>query len=149
MVMNKKTSEQMAKKKVLILCKHNSARSQMAEGLLKTFYGDFYNVYSAGTDHNTLNPYAVKVMAKKGVDISCNRSQSLDEFRGWEFDYVVTVCGRDEGNCPYFPGGKIYIHKSFQDPNSVEGDEEEKLDVFRRIREEIEDWIKDNFSVGI
>ncbi len=91
-----------SKEKVLIICNHNSARSQIAEGLLKSLYGDYYDVYSAGSDPTTVNPYAIKVMAEIGVDISGNRSKSLKEFDGLEFDYVVTVCGGDGQACPIF-----------------------------------------------
>jgi arsenate reductase len=133
------------KKKVLFLCKHNSARSQMAESLLKELYGDYYEVYSAGTNPDSVNPYTVKVMADRGIDISMNRSKSLNEFKGKEFDYVVTVCDGEGDACPFFPGGKIYIHKSFQDPASVNIDEDEKIKFFTQIRNEIEGWIRETF----
>lgn len=132
------------KKKVLFICKHNSARSQMAEGLLNTLYGDHYKAYSAGAEPTTLNPYAVKVMAEWGIDISMNKSKSLNEFKGVEFDHVVTVCEKD--TCPYFPGGKNYFHHSFKDPTSAEGDENYKIKTFTNIRNQIEQWIKNKFS---
>ncbi len=132
------------KKKVLFICRHNSARSQMAEGLLESLCGDYFEVHSAGTDPDTVNPYAVEVMADRGIDISHSRSKSLHEYKGMEFDYVVTVCESD--TCPFFPGGKTYLHESFPDPASAGGDENEKIKVFTRIRNEIEDWIIETFK---
>jgi arsenate reductase len=134
------------KKKVLFICEHNSSRSQMAEGLLNSIHGDSFEAYSAGTAPDTANPYAVKVMANRGIDISRNRSKSLNEFEGKEFDYVVTVCEGDSDVCPFFPGGKTYIHRSFPDPASVVGDENEKIEVFSQARNEIEDWIRETFK---
>jgi arsenate reductase len=134
------------KKKVLFICKHNSARSQMAEGLLKSTYGDHFEVHSAGTDPDTVNPCAVKVMADRGIDISQNKSKSLNEFEGVEFDYVVTVCGGDGDACPFFPGGKTYLHEPFPDPATAGGDENEKIKVFTHVRNGIEDWIKETFE---
>lgn len=118
------------KKKVLFICKHNSARSQMAEGLLKSLYGDCFEVKSAGTDPDQVNQHAVEVMADRGIDISHSRSKSLDEFEGVEFDYVITVCEGEDDVCPFFIGGRTYIHKSFTDPSLVCGDETEKIKFF-------------------
>lgn len=136
----------MLKKKVLFICKHNSTRSQMAEGLLKSLYGDYFEVESAGTDPDKVNPHAIKVMADRGIDISHSRSKSLDEFKGEEFDHVVTVCEGEGDTCPYFMGGKSYIHRSFLDPGSAGGDGDEKIKVFTKIRDEIEDWIRITFK---
>jgi arsenate reductase len=136
------------KEKVLFLCNHNSARSQMAEGLLRSFYGEHFDVYSAGSNPCSVNPYAVKVMGEVGVDISENRSKSLQEFEGFEFDYVVTVCGGEGEACPFFPGGTIYLHESFEDPVAVDGTDREKTDAFRKIRDEIKEWIKVTFYRG-
>lgn len=133
------------KKTVLFICKHNSARSQMAEGLLKDLYGDHYDVYSAGTQSDGVNPYAIKVMADRGIDISGNLSKNLNKFKGQEFDYVVTVC--DDNSCPIFPGGNIYLHKSFQDPSSIDGDEESKIRAFINIRDEIEEFLIEKFLI--
>ena len=135
------------KEKVLIICNHNSARSQIAEGLLKSLYGEYYDVYSAGSDPTTVNPYAIKVLAEIGVDISKNRSKSLKEFEGLKFDYVVTVCGGDSQACPFFPGGTTYFHESFEDPVEVDGTDQEKTDAFRRTRDEIKGWIEKTFKV--
>jgi len=134
------------KKKVLFICNRNAARSQMAEGLLKSLYGEFYDVYSSGSKPSTINPYAIKVMAEIGIDISDHRSKSLKEFEGVAFDYVVTVCGGEEKTCSFFPGGKTYLHESFEDPTTVNGTDDEKTDAFRRIRNEIKDWIKETFA---
>jgi|Deesub1362A_J573_1020465.scaffolds.fasta_scaffold00484_7 arsenate reductase len=132
-------------KKILFLCTENSARSQMAEGLMRSMFGDKFEVYSAGVKPKGVNPYAIRVMAEIGIDISTQRSKSIDEFRGWEFDYVVTVCDTLREICPFFPGKKI-IHKDFEDPGKVEGGEEEKLEAFRKVRDEIREWITQTFS---
>jgi arsenate reductase (thioredoxin) len=134
------------KEKVLFLCNHNAARSQMAEGLLKSLYGKYYYVYSAGNNPSRLSPYAVKVMAEVGVDISKYQSKSLKEFEEIEFDYVVTVCGGSEEACPVFLGGKQYLHKPFDDPASVNGNEDDKIIAFRRIRDELKIWIEKTFK---
>ena len=138
---------QKLKEKVLIICNHNSARSQIAEGLLKSLYGEYYQVYSAGSNPTTVNPLAIKVMAEIGIDISENRSKSLKEYDGLEFDYVVTVCGGDSQVCPFFIGGKIYLHELFEDPTKINGTDQEKTDTFRRIRDEIKVWIEKTFQV--
>ncbi len=138
---------QKVKEKVLIICYHNSARSQMAEGLLKTIYGEYYDVYSAGSDPSIVNPYAIKVLAELDIDISNNRSKSLKEFEGLEFDYVVTVCGGVEtAACPYFPGGKKYLHESFEDPAAVNGTDQDKTEAFRKSRDEIKEWLIKTFK---
>jgi arsenate reductase len=112
----------------------------MAEGLLNMFHGDHYEAWSAGTEPSEVNPYAVKVMAEIGVDISNHRSKNVEEFVSQPFDYVVTVCDHANETCPFFPGGKERIHKGFEDPASVEG-EAEKLRAFRRTRDEIKGWL--------
>ena len=100
------------KKSVLFLCSHNSCRSQMAEGLLKSYYSDSYDVFSAGIIPTNVNPYAVEVMKEIGIDISSNSSKSIDEFKDKKFDIVVTVCDDAKEVCPFFPGKKI-LHKNF------------------------------------
>ncbi|BDZ68237.1 protein-tyrosine-phosphatase [Methanobacterium ferruginis] len=117
----------------------------MAEGLLKSTHSDLYDVYSAGTHPGTLNQFAVKVMDEVKVDISRNHSKSLKEFAGVEFDYVVTVCSKEGESCPFFPGGKNYIHQSFEDPTVFDGGDDEIITVFRRVRDEIGEWIKETF----
>lgn len=134
------------KQKVLFICTHNSARSQMAEGLLKALRGEIYEPYSAGTEPKEISPYAIKVMEEIGIEISTHRSKSIEEFKGMSFDYVVTVCDHAKQTCPFFPGGRKYIHKGFEDPSDYEGSEEEKLKVFRRIRDEIKEWIEKTFN---
>lgn len=134
------------KKRVLFICTHNSARSQMAEGLLKALYGDRYEVYSAGTYPTEVNPYAIKVMSEIGIDISNHKSKSIEEFIGMDIDYVITVCDKAKEICPYFPGAKNYLHQSFEDPASYEGNEEKKLEVFRKVRDQIKEWIIKTFG---
>ncbi|HHT9106885.1 MAG TPA: arsenate reductase ArsC [Candidatus Wujingus californicus] len=134
------------KKKVLFICTHNSARSQMAEGLLRAMYGDYYDVYSAGIQPSKVNPYAIRVMAEIGIDISAHHSKNVDVFHRIKFDYVITVCNQAKESCPFFQGGKEYIHCNFDDPSQFEGEEEQKLAVFRQVRDEIKDWIEKNFD---
>jgi arsenate reductase len=143
-----KMKNQKTKERVLFICKNNSARSQMAEGLLKSIYGKNFDVYSAGSNPGSVNPYAVKVLEEVGVNISDNRSKSLKEFEGFEFNYVVTVCVGEGEACPFFHGGKTYLHKSFEDPAAVDGTDHEKTDAFRKIRDEIKEWIKVTFYRG-
>jgi len=135
----------MDKKRVLFICTHNSARSQMAEGIMNALYGDKFQSFSAGTNPSKVNPLAIEVLKEIGIDISHHRSKSIDEFKGETFDYVVTVCDNAKENCPYFPGGKKYVHRGFMDPASVEGTYEEKLSAFRKVRDEILNWIKEFF----
>ncbi len=133
------------KKKVLFVCTHNSARSQMAEGLLRYFYGNYYDVYSAGTLPTGVNEYAKIVMEEIGIDISFHRSKNVDDFKDESFDFVVTVCDSAKENCPYFSGGKNYIHKSFIDPSDVKGNNEDIREAFRKVRDEIKGWIEEQF----
>lgn len=130
------------KKSVLILCTGNSARSQMAEGLLKHITKGEYEVYSAGTKPSKVRPEAIKVLQEIGIDISLNRSKSVDEFIDKEIDYVLTVCDNARENCPYFPVKKKLIHHSFEDPAEAQGDEEARLSVFRKVRNEIKDYLE-------
>lgn len=131
----------MDKKKVLFICSQNSGRSQMSEGLLRSMYGDRFEVFSAGVIPSQVNPYAIKAMEQIGVDMSSHRSKSLEEFKDTEFDYVVTVCDVAKETCPYFPGRKV-LHHSFSSASS-EGSEEEILASFARVRDEIRAWIKE------
>ena len=124
-------------KRVLILCTGNSARSQMAEGLLRSIGGNLFEVFSAGTHPSVVNPHAVEAMLEQAIDISHHRSKSVDEFDGQDFDYVITVCDNANENCPVFPGHTKRIHWSFEDPAAASGSKEEKLKVFRRVRDEI------------
>ena len=131
------------KKSVLILCTGNSARSQMAEGLLKHITNGEYEVYSAGTKPSIVRPEAIKALAEIGIDISANRSKSVDEFAEKEIDYVLTVCDNAKENCPYFPAGTKLIHHSFSDPAEVQGDEENRLSAFRKTRDEIRNYLSE------
>jgi arsenate reductase len=118
----------------------------MAEGLLKSLYGEFYDVKSAGNEPSKLNPYVVQVMAEVGVDISKYRSKSLKEFEGIKFDYVISVCGGPGEVCPVVLGGKKYLNEPFEDPSLVKGNEDDKIIAFRRIRDELTVWIDQIFK---
>ena len=113
----------------------------MAEALLNTFHGDHYEAYSAGTEPSGVNPHTIKVMAEIGIDISTHRSKSVEEFLSQPLDYVVTVCDHANESCPFFPGGNERIHRGFEDPASVEGNDAEQLRAFRRARDEIRGWL--------
>ena len=123
--------------RVLILCTGNSARSQMAEGLLRHDAGDAYEVFSAGTKPTRVRPEAITVMREVGIDISGHRSKSVDEFAGQDFDYVITVCDNAKESCPIFPAKTKRIHWSIEDPAAVQGSAEETLTAFRRARDEL------------
>jgi arsenate reductase len=125
------------RKRVLILCTGNSARSQMAEGLLRQLGGDLFEVASAGVLPTHVRPEAIAAMRELGIDISAHRSKSVDEFSAQEFDYVITVCDHANERCPVFPGKTQRIHWSFDDPALAPGDEMERLAIFRRVRDEI------------
>lgn len=132
----------MAKKRVLVLCTGNSARSQMGEGLFRAEGGDDFEVFSAGTKPSSVRPEAIAVMNEIGLDISRHRSKSVDEFVGQPFDYVVTVCNNARDTCPAFPAGTERIHWSFEDPAAVEGTEQQRLKAFRRTRDLIHERVK-------
>ncbi|PYS75717.1 MAG: protein-tyrosine-phosphatase [Acidobacteria bacterium] len=125
------------KKRVLILCTGNSARSQMAEGLLRELGGGRFKVFSAGTRPSNVRPEAVEAMREVGIDIGQQHSKSVDEFTGREFDYVITVCDNAREECPVFPGRTTRVHWSFDDPAGAAGEWPERLAVFRRARDEI------------
>lgn len=133
------------KKKILILCTGNSARSQMAEGLLKHITHDEYVISSAGTKPSLVRPEAIKALAEIGIDISNNRSKSIDEFLNEEIDYVLTVCDNAKENCPYFPAKTRLIHYSFADPAETKVDEETRLASFRKVRDEIKEYFETDF----
>ncbi len=128
--------------RVLFLCTHNSARSQMAEGFLRHLAGDQFEVYSAGTEATNIRPLAVRVMAEIGVDVSGQESKTLERYLGEPFEYVVTVCDAANEACPVFPGAKNRMHWSFEDPAQATGTEEERLEVFRKVRDEIREHIE-------
>lgn len=125
------------KKRALILCTGNSARSQMAEGLLRHDGGTRFEASSAGTKPGHVRPEAVAAMLELGIDISHHRSKSVDEMLGQEFDYVITVCDNARESCPVFPAQTKRLHWSFDDPAAATGDEPARLAVFRRVRDEI------------
>jgi arsenate reductase len=117
----------------------------MAEGWLRHLSRDDYEAFSAGIEPGVLDPLAVRAMNEVGIDISGQRSKNVDIFLNENFDYVVTVCDHAREVCPFFPGGRIRLHQSFEDPTQSEGTEEEKLAVFRKVRDKIKDWIRDTF----
>lgn len=132
----------MSKSRVLILCTGNSARSQMAEGLLRHEAGDRFEVHSAGTKPSVVRPEAIAVMKEVGIDISGHRSKSVDEFAGQDLDYVITVCDNARESCPVFPAKTRRMHWPFQDPAAVEGSDDERKAAFRRVRDQIHGRIK-------
>lgn len=127
------------RQRVLFLCTGNSARSQMAEGLLRHLAGDRFDVFSAGTRPAGLNPNAVMALSEIGIDIAGNRSKPIDEFAGQEFDYVFTVCDSARESCPIFPGTGKRIHHSFEDPAAAPVNQQ--LDKFRAIRDQLSTWL--------
>lgn len=134
-----------SKLKVLFLCTGNSCRSQMAEGWTRHLKGDVIEAYSAGIETHGLNPYAVKVMAEAGVDISDHHSKHLDELKAISFDYVVTVCGHAHESCPVFSGGTKIVHVGFDDPPKLAQEaasEETALNCYRRVRDEIKSYVQ-------
>lgn len=142
------------KKKVLFLCTHNAARSQIAEGLMNSLLSEKYEAHSAGIEPTSVHPFAVTVMSEIGIDISHNRSKSVDEFFNEDnsgiflFDYVVTVCEHAKEACPYFPNAQKRLHQSFTDPASLDGADASKLEAFRKIRDEITEWLLRVFGEG-
>jgi len=124
--------------RVLILCTGNSARSQMAEGLLRHLAGERVDVFSAGIKPSVVNPLAIRVMDERGIDIRHHRSKPLSEFLQQSFDYVITVCDNAAESCPVFPGRAQRLHWSFPDPALVEGDEHNKFRAFREVRDAID-----------
>lgn len=127
----------MTKTRVLFLCTHNSARSQMAEGLLRHLAGDRFEAMSAGTEATHVRPEAISAMAELGTDISAQQSETLERYLGQPFDYVVTVCDAANEACPFFPGARARLHWSIDDPSRATGDRESRLEAFRSARDEI------------
>ena len=134
------------KARVLFLCTHNSARSQMAEGLLRHLAGDRFEVHSAGTEATHVRPLAIRAMEEIGVDISGQESKTLERYQQEPFDYVITVCDDANEACPIFPGAQSRLHWSFKDPSKAEGSEEERLAVFREVRDGIRRRIEEDLS---
>jgi arsenate reductase len=133
-------------KKIIFICTHNSARSQIAEGYLNYYKKDKFKAFSAGTEPSKVNPCAVRVMDEIGIDISTHSSKSVEDFLGTSLDYVVTICDSAKETCPFFSGGKEYIHKSFSDPSDSIGTDDEILANFRNVRDEIIAWIDLTFQ---
>ena len=132
-------------KKVLVLCTGNSCRSQMAEGILSSFSSKMA-VYSAGTKPESVNPFAIKVMAEIGIDISQNTSNHVEEYLNIDFDYVFTVCDNAKEICPFYPKAKKMIHHSFLDPADAKGSYQEQLLVYVKVRNQLRDYFKDFFE---
>ncbi len=128
-------------RRVLFVCTHNSARSQMAEGMLRAWNGIDFEAYSAGTEVSIVRPEAINVMAEIGIDISGQRSKSVDEYIGQKFDWVITVCDQARQNCPVFPGVERTGHWSVEDPSEASGNEEQRLETFRRVRDDLRNRI--------
>jgi arsenate reductase (thioredoxin) len=129
--------------RVLFLCTHNSARSQMAEGFLRHLAEDRFDVASAGTEATRVHPLAVQAMREAGIDLSGHHSKTLDTVLDRPWDYVITVCDSANERCPLFPGRTTRIHWSFDDPSQVTGDENQRLQTFRRVRDEIQTRLRD------
>jgi arsenate reductase (thioredoxin) len=138
----------MTKMRVLFLCTHNSARSQMAEGLLRHLAGDSFEAHSAGTEATHVRPLAIRAMEEVGVDISGQESKTLERYLEEPFDYVITVCDDANETCPFFPGAKNRLHWSFEDPSRAEGSEEERLAVFRSVRDRLGERIERELVIG-
>lgn len=134
--------------RVLFLCTHNSARSQMAEGLLRHLAGDRFEAHSGGTEATRVRPLAVRAMDEVGVDISGQESKTLDRYLEEPFDYVITVCDDANEACPFFPGAKNRLHWSLEDPSRAEGSEQERLEVFRSVRDRIRERIEQELVNG-
>jgi arsenate reductase len=137
------------KRRVLILCTGNSARSQMAEGLLRHDAGERFDVESAGTNASSVRPEAIAAMSEVGIDISGHRSKNVDEFGGQKFDYMITVCDNARETCPVFFGEARTLHRSFDDPpGPLVGTDEERMAIFRRVRDELRAYLRE-FSASI
>lgn len=136
----------MNKQRVLFLCTHNSARSQMAEGFLRSLAGERFEVASAGTEATRVHPLAIRAMADVGIDLTGHTSKIVDEFVEQPWDYVITVCDAANEACPVFPKKSSGLHWSFQDPSQAIGNDDQQLEVFRRVRDQIKrritDWIR-------
>jgi len=129
------------KKKVLFLCTGNSARSQMAEGLMHHFRGDEFEVFSAGVEPKGVHPQAIEAMRETGIDISRQQSKHVDDLPAKEFDFIITLCDHAAQNCPVFSGKGVRLHHSFSDPAAVQGKEQDMLEAFRKVRDELKQFI--------
>lgn len=131
---------------MLFVCTHNSARSQMAEGLLRNLYGDTYEARSAGVEPSGVSPFAIEVMREIGIDISEHASEHVDAYATVPPDYVITVCDSARKNCPYVTARHRVIHHRFSDPRAAQGSDSEKRKAFRVVRDQIRSWLKDEFT---
>ena len=138
----------MSRKKVLFICTHNSARSIMAEALLRHYYDDLYEAFSAGTIPGRVKPEAVRVLEEIGIDTSILRSKSIDSFKRMRFEIVVTVCKNAKDTCPFYPFADTYIPQGFVDPSDVMGSQERRTDAFRKTSDDIKKWLDDTFESG-
>jgi len=129
------------KKKILFLCTGNSARSQMAEGLMRHFRGDEFEVFSAGVEPKGVHAKAIEAMRETGIDISWQQSKHVDELPTREFDYIITLCDHAAQNCPVFLGEGVRLHQGFSDPAAVQGSEQDVLEAFRKVRDELKQFI--------
>jgi len=129
------------KQRVIFVCTHNSARSQMAEGMLRAWDGDRFEAFSAGTEQTRVRPEAIAVMAEIGIDISGHASKTLEPFMGKEFSWLITVCDQAKESCPTIPGVRQQAHWSVDDPSAAEGDEESRLEAFRMARDHLRDRV--------
>ena len=139
-------TEMAAPIRVLILCTGNSARSQMAEGLLRNDGGDRFEIASAGVNPSLVRPEAIEAMREIGIDISSHTAKPAEQFVGQNFDYIITVCDNAKETCPFFPGDAERIHRSFEDPPAAgTADKEKTMAIFRRVRDEIREWFRKEF----
>jgi len=136
-------------KNVLVLCTGNSCRSQIAEGYLRYFGGDKANMYSAGIETHGVNPKAIEIMKRDGIDISKHTSNNINEYLDIDFDYVITVCDNAKESCPYFPTQAVKLHHNFPDPAKAKGTDEEVMEQFREVREMIRGYIKNFVSENL
>lgn len=130
-------------KRILVLCKRNSARSQMAEAILKQLTFNRNEIFSAGLKAEAVHPLAIRAMKELGIDISRNESRSVNEFYHDKLDFVITLCDETREKCPILQGAHTKIHKNFDDPVSYRGNEEQKMEHFRTVRDEIKEWLTD------
>ena len=139
-------TEEKPKKTILFLCTHNSARSQIAEALMKKYFGDKYEVFSAGTEPTKPNPFALQVIEEEGISTEGITSKHVNQFLDKKIDLVVTVCDHARETCPVFPYAKQSIHKGFEDPSQFQGTPEEKLQRFKETKEQIKQWLLTQFK---
>ncbi|MBN1622250.1 MAG: arsenate reductase ArsC [Endomicrobiales bacterium] len=135
-------------KKIIFICTHNANRSQMAEAIMRSLYGNVFEVYSAGTRPTKINPITINVLKDIGIDASNQRPKHINEFKNIKFDYVITLCNTGKEDCPFVAGATKYIHKAFDDPSELKGSDEELLSGFKRVRDEIKDWLQEELNIN-